>query len=276
LAKSLIYDEAFAYLRIGRMDADLGAAVRKAWQDLSATNKLKGVVLDVRYADGHDYVAAAAVADLFLENERVLLDLGEGAIKSKTKNDAITLPVMILVNGQTAGAAEALAAVLRETKTGLLLGAKTAGQAAVAREFKLKTGQVLRIATAPVKLGNSQALTPEGVKPDIEVQVSAEDEWAYFQDAYAVLQRDPDPAAGAGASSGTVVAGLSTNRPSRSRINEAELVRMRKGESDPDEVAPSRRSRAAEGDKPQVRDPVLVRALDLLKALAVVRRGQTK
>ena len=83
-----------------------------------------------------------------------------------------------------AGAAEALAAVIRETGTGLILGSRTAGQAAIAEEFPLKNGQRLRVATAPIQLGDGSSLSLEGVNPDITVQVTSEAERTYYADAF--------------------------------------------------------------------------------------------
>src|SRR5712671_5457165 len=115
LGKTSVYDGEIAYLRVGRVAKGLPEAVRKNCESLLATNKLKGLVLDLRYASGTDYSAAAAVADLFLSKERPLLDWGNGMVRSKEKTDALTVPVAILVNHQTSGAAEAVAALLRET-----------------------------------------------------------------------------------------------------------------------------------------------------------------
>src|SRR5204863_160496 len=105
---------------------------------------------------------------------------GKGLVRSKEKSDAISLPVATLVNGQTAGAAEALAAILRETGTALILGSKTAGHAMIAQDYPLKEGGRLRIATAPIQLGDGSALPLDGLKPDISVAVSPEDERQYY------------------------------------------------------------------------------------------------
>src|SRR5207253_2621774 len=111
----------------------------------------------------------------------------------------------------------------------------------------------------------------ERLKPDILVDVSAEDERAYFVDAYKSLSKAP---ASGGAS--TNVASLSiTNRTPRKRLNEAELVRMlREGETPEDEL-PKPSGRGAESAKPVIADPALARAIDLLKALAVVRHTRS-
>ena len=93
-------------------------------------------------------------------------------VRSKENSDALSVPVAVLVNRQTVGAAEALAAVLRETGAGLILGSNTAGQAMIAQEFPLKNGERLRIATAPIQLGDGSALSGQGLKPDIAVEVA--------------------------------------------------------------------------------------------------------
>jgi hypothetical protein len=125
----------------------LAGQIVSALKQLTASNQLKGIILDLRFADGHDYAAAAAAADLFVSREMPLLDWGSGSSRSKAKSDAITLPLAVLVNHQTAGAAEALAAVLRDDCQAMILSTTTAGDATIGREFPLKNGQSLSIAT---------------------------------------------------------------------------------------------------------------------------------
>src|SRR5262249_43692162 len=147
-----------AYLRITKVDEDLARAVSAAYQQLSSTNKISGLVLDLRYTDGTDYAAATATADLFVGKNEPLLNWGNGVVSSHEKPDAITVPVAVLVNHATSGASEALAAMLREVNAGLILGNRTAGAAMVSQEYPLKDGERLRIASAPVTLGDGSTL----------------------------------------------------------------------------------------------------------------------
>ena len=62
VSKSNVMEGDIAYVRIERVGDGLAKAVRDAWQTLDRTNKLQGVVLDLRYADGDDYAAAADTA----------------------------------------------------------------------------------------------------------------------------------------------------------------------------------------------------------------------
>jgi hypothetical protein len=274
VTKSSLFDGNIGLIRIGSVENGLAQSFRKAYEELGTTNKLRGLVLDLRYTGGSDYAAAAAVSDLFLKKERSLLNWGNGLVRSTTKNEAITVPIAILVNRETAGAAEALAAVLRETGTGLILGRPTAGQAMVAQEFPLNNGDRLRVATAPVQVGeDGVSLTAEGLKPDITVEVAKADERAYYADAFIVLPK-PSFAANANLSLTNSVNG--TNRPPRrARFNEAELVRERREGLGTDSETASAASRESDFDKPVVHDPVLARALDLLKGLAVVRQSRS-
>ena len=296
LAKASLLEGDVANLRIAHVAGGLAGDIQAAVTKLGATNKLKGLVLDLRFGGGADYAAAAAVADLFLGEGKPLLDWGNGVVKSERKNDPIKLPVAVLVNRETGGAAEALAAVLRETGAGLILGGTTEGSAMIGQEFPLQNGQRLHIATSPVKVGDGKLLSALGLKPDIEVSVSLTEERVYLDNPYGLQSK---LFAQAGESGSSTTLGGTNRSPRRARLNEAELVRARReGQSLDGEVPVSRLARPNEADlvrarrdglsldgdlplprnvepeKPLLRDPALARAVDLLKGLAVVRASR--
>jgi C-terminal processing protease CtpA/Prc len=132
----------------------------------------------------------------------------------------------------------------------------------ISQDFPLSNGDILRIATTPIQLGDGGNLSSSGIKPDIMVNVSKADQRLYYADPFKEL---------------TIASnsdGARTNSPNgatrirRPRFNEAELVRERRDGI----VADSESGGAGEGeDKPVVRDPVLGRALDFLKGLKLVR-----
>jgi hypothetical protein len=269
LAKSTLYDGATAYLRIGRVGEGLAGQIASSLKKLAGTNQLRGVVLDLRFTGGHDYAAAAEVASLFLAREMPLLDWGNGLVRSKPNPDAITLPVAVLANQQTAAAAEALAAVLRESDQALILGAPTAGEATIGQVFPLKNGQFLRIATAAVKLGDDEMLSAFGVKPDIQVAVNPEDEKVFFADPYKDL---PSRAGLIAAFGGTSAGPEGTNRVAARHTTEADLIRERKERPGMElEYNTPDSSQPGPEQPPVIHDPVLGRALDLIKAIASMK-----
>jgi hypothetical protein len=269
VTKSNLFDGPIVYVRVARVGEGLAGLVRQAWEQFAGTNKPKGLVLDLRYASGEDYAAATAVAELFLSQERPLLDWGNGMARSKEQQKTVDVPVAAMVNRETAGAAEAVAGILRQTGAGLIIGSRTAGLAMIAHEYPLKNGGHLRIATAPIHLGNGEALPTDGLRPDIAVTVSPNDERAYYADAFKDLIRTNQLSGDGLTVAGT---GAGTNRTRRIRFNEAELVRERRDGFNPDaeSAAPD-----DEHEKPVVRDPALARALDLLKGLALVKQSRS-
>jgi C-terminal processing protease CtpA/Prc len=205
---------------------------------------------------------------MFFSKEKPLLDYGDGMKNSTAKTNAFSLPLTILVNKQTTGAAEAFAGVLRQADIGLLLGTNTAGKATMGKEFTLNTGQRLWVATSLVKLGNGKSFPASGLQPDIKVEVSPADEHAYFEDAYKVLPKANDSANGSTNQTNLSV----TNRLARHRTSEAELVRMHRDGELPDLEAPAAKSRETEMPPHVIYDPALARAIDLLKGLSVVQQ----
>jgi C-terminal processing protease CtpA/Prc len=260
LAGTRVFDNAFAYVRIANVTPALPESFRAAYQYVVETNKdkIKGLVLDLRFATGTDYDAAAKVADCFLNSDRPLLDWQTGNARATKKASPIAVPVAILVNSKTTAAAEALAAVLREANVGLILGATTAGQASLYKDFPLSNGEELRVAVAPVSLTGGKVLA-KGIVPDVAVTASLDDERAYLQDPYQALLP-------AGAAKSETATNL-VEAPAR-RFDEAELVRQHKaGEDMEDQIEVG----APAPVVPVMADPVLAHALDLLKGLAIVQ-----
>ena len=212
LAKSVVLEGNVAYLRVGQVGKNLADEIRAAQGALAVSNKIAGTVLDLRFADGEGLDSAKAVADLFASKK---------------------LPLAILVNGQTRGAAAALASELRAGRAGLI--------------FESVTG--------PAQTNRETTALPQ---PDIVVAIGAEDERALMENPYAVPAPDDT-------NSPAVTNNL---LPFVNHTSEADLVRAKIKDGDEDESLPA--SRQTEPPKPFIRDPVLARAVDLIKGLAIV------
>jgi len=110
----------------------------------------------------------------------------------------------------------------------MILGATTAGEATTGRDFPLKNGQFLRIATASVKVGDNEPSPLAVSRRTSRLLSNREDEKAYFADPFRVPtaeidrrvagRRSPPPAG--------------TNHASRaSHISEADLIRGAEGKA---------------------------------------------
>ncbi|MEJ5239406.1 MAG: S41 family peptidase [Limisphaera sp.] len=251
-----VFEGNVGYIRVARVEASLPVELPKVWQTLSATNAVAGWILDLREANGLDYAAAQAAAALFLERPMALLDWGAGAATVSPASPPCSGFLVVLVNGQTRGAAEALAGALRLGRGAVIVGSRTAGAAALTQVFTLSNGQRLRLATTPVRLANGTSLSPIGLEPDIPVAVSREAELTWLADPFSA---GPAPPSRPGERAETAAR--------RSRANEAALVRaMRQNAAGPDTDTPDPETAGPN----VVRDPALARALDLVKAMAIL------
>ncbi len=257
---SAVLESNVAYLRVGEVESGLADKMNAVYRALATTNQVAGVALDLRFADGNDYAAAIAVADLFTAKKTTLLEWGKGVEASPPAGGLIPGPLVVLVNGETGGAAEALAAALREADAGLIIGSPTAGLAMMTRDFPLKNGERLRIAMNPVKLGNGVAISH--VSPDIAVTVSPNDERAYLQNPYTTLAPNNIPPT------------IATNDflPFVDHTSEADLVQQKLKDGDDEGASVPAHGKAQA--KPVIQDPVLARAVDLIKGLAIVHESR--
>jgi len=267
VSRQSVFDSTIGYVRISQVEEGLAGAIERQVNEMGVSNKLSGLILDLRYAAGADYTASAKAVDLFLKTEMPLLNAGKGLVNSQEKTNAIRLPVVALVNGETGAAAEAVAAVLRQTGAGLVIGGRTAGRAGVTTDFKLSSGQTLRIVTAPVQLGDAKPIPSTGVVPDIEVAVKADDEKDFYADSFGGTVKQG--ILGKGASTNTTAVARSGKRV---RVTEADLVKEKRGDGDFEAITNARVK--SEVEVPVIQDPALARAVDLLKGLAVVRQGK--
>jgi len=274
-----VYDNC-AYVRVGQVTLALAPQLAAALQsaDFAAS---RGLVLDLRFAVGTDYQAAANVVALFLNTEKTVLSWGDRQGLSTAQTNAWTRPVTVLVNHDTRGGAEALAAALRQQRLGILIGGPTAGVAAVFKEVPLGDGNPnrLRLAVSVVKTADGQALSETGVEPDILVRMRAEQDRAYLADPYTIVLSS-SAMGGSGAGTNTLTGATTVVRK---RVSEADLVRQKRdveaavrgvgsdalpaGSASTNAPASAPRPTPAEVAR-VIKDPVLGRAIDLLKGLA--------
>jgi hypothetical protein len=159
---------------------------------------------------------------------------------------------MVLADSDTSGAAEAIAAALRFYNKALVIGQPTAGRAAEYSDLPLPNGKSVRLAVAEMVSPEGGLLFPEGVKPDLPVEMSLAEKRQIFQ---------------SNSEKGMGPFIYETGRP---HMNEAALLAGTNPELEAAEAAQQRRGRAPEKLPPH--DPVLQRALDVVTSLEVYQK----
>jgi carboxyl-terminal processing protease len=132
--------------------ADLGDAIRS----LQAQG-MKGLILDLRSCPGGMLEAAVGVASLFLSGGVVVTTQGRDGAEVATIADAAKsmgdFALVVLINEQTASAAEVVAGALQDRGRAVLVGTRTVGKGSVQSLIKLKEGSgAIKLTTAYYKL----------------------------------------------------------------------------------------------------------------------------
>lgn len=248
----------YGYSRLGEIDSTSSQRLATVLSQWRSTNELRGLILDLRFSSGSDFPAAANVADLFFPDGQAIMDWGDGMVRSSTKSNFQTLPVTVLVNRETRGTPEAIAASLKSAGLALIVGGTTAGEGAVYRDFLVSNGNTLRIAVKNVATGSGEVISMEGIVPDILVNIPLQWERSYLADPYTLVTSSTNSSNG----TNQVVASVRVRR----KLNEAELVRSKQTGT---EALPEIRHPSTDLVR-IIRDPVLARAVDLLKGLSII------
>jgi carboxyl-terminal processing protease len=242
------------YLRLGSLNGANLQALDKSLSSL-AGKKVNALIVDLRATEASsDLTLAAEFAKRFCPKGKPVFALRKPAgrqdrVFSSDRDPAFRGVIMVLADGDTAGVAEAIAAALRFYTKALVIGQPTAGRAAEYSELPLPNGKILRLAVAEMISPDGRSLFPEGVKPDLPVEMSMPDKRQIFQ---------------LSAEKGMGPFVYETARP---HMNEAALLAGTNPEVEAAEAAQQRRSRTLE--KPPPHDPVLQRALDVVTSLEV-------
>jgi len=174
------YDGNTAIITVTRFDNDTGTKIQNMVSSEFKGKDIKKVILDLR-GNGGGYVAAAQdLLSLWLEREQILTQksLHFGEEKSFTSGGKAVLKNMktiVLVNGSTASASEITAAALKEYGKATIVGTKTYGKGVVQKMINLSGGTMLKVTVAEWLTPKGNSINDEGVTPDVEVGITAED-----------------------------------------------------------------------------------------------------
>ena len=157
------------YLRLSAFRTGAAPVVSATLAKLARSNAA-GIVLDLRGNPGGVFEQAVAVASLFLDRGVIVTLIGAHArpqVYSSTKTTATRLPLVVLVDRDSASAAEIVAAALQENRRAVLVGEHTFGKAVVQSLRPLPNGAALRLTTATYLTPAGHDINLRGVKPDL-------------------------------------------------------------------------------------------------------------
>ncbi|MFV0416011.1 MAG: S41 family peptidase [Chthoniobacterales bacterium] len=174
-----VLDGRVGYVRIGSMDSNELVQMDAVIKSLDE-QKIHGLILDLRSIPySTNFEMATEFARRFCGKGHVLFRVEkpndkQERIYTSDRDPIFDGTLVILINERTSGAAEVLAATLRQYANAMIIGAQSAGEAVEFDYFPLGPGVDLEVAVAIAGIPGSSAVFPDGVSPDIALPFDAD------------------------------------------------------------------------------------------------------
>jgi carboxyl-terminal processing protease len=168
------------YIKVTSLADGKAAEVKSQLADLASKGAQK-IVLDLRGAANGKIQEGVAVANLFIGSGSLGRVLGKGDKETQTFNaDASKVvfngPLVVVIDRSTAGAAEVIAAAVKDQKRGEVVGERTFGTGSEQQLFSLSDGGALLLTTAKYAPATGKAFIEEPINPTIKVDRPVETE----------------------------------------------------------------------------------------------------
>ena len=164
------------YIKVENFDETTEDDFKYAVSDLRSQD-VKGLIFDVRNNPGGLLDSVADVLDYLLPEGDLVSETnkkGETKVLRTSDSNYIDLPMVVLVDGETASAAELFAADLRDFKAAELVGQTTYGKGIMQGAFPLEDGSAIKMTIAYFNPHSGVNFDGVGLKPDYEVVLTTE------------------------------------------------------------------------------------------------------
>jgi carboxyl-terminal processing protease len=162
-------DARIGYIQIMRFTNRTPDELDTAITELRQSN-IEAVILDMRYNGGGLLQESLEVAGRFLDGGVVFYERtreGERAFEAEEVGSMTDLPLVVLVNGGTASAAELVAGAIQDRERGILIGQTTYGKGTIQQIFTLSDASSIHVTSSEWLTPNHHVLDGVGLQPDI-------------------------------------------------------------------------------------------------------------
>ncbi len=170
-------EDKVAYIRITSFNEQTEKGLKAEMTELHKKlgKDMQGVVLDLRNNPGGLLDQAVAVADAFLDKGEIVSTRSRKPEDTQRFNArpgdiANSLPMVVLINGGSASASEIVAGALQDHRRAVLLGTKSFGKGSVQTIMPLPGHGAMRLTTARYYTPSGHSIQAKGIQPDIVVQ----------------------------------------------------------------------------------------------------------
>lgn len=165
-----LQDNGILYIRLGTINDYTAEEFKKTLQEYQDP---KGVIIDLRGNKGGYLKSALEIADSFLNRGMMIFTFGrdtggERKVYNATEGEYYKgKPIAILVDGETASAAEVIVAALQRNNRAAIIGSQTYGKGTVQNIYALENGSFIALTTERFLGFAKEAIDGSGIRPDI-------------------------------------------------------------------------------------------------------------
>ena len=169
-----ILENDIGYLEVTSFDKDTAKEFKTKYEDLQSRN-IKSLIIDLRNNGGGIVSEALTIANYIAnKGDKLLITVnknGEEEISKAEEKPIIDVPVVILVNENSASASEIVAGALKELGKATIVGTKTYGKGVIQQILTLTDGSGLKLTIQEYFTPNRNKINEIGIEPDEKVEL---------------------------------------------------------------------------------------------------------
>ncbi len=164
-----------AHVVIARFDANTDELFSEAISKAKAEGA-KGFIFDVRSNPGGNYETVCNMLDEILPEGVLVYTMDKNGEKVEEKSDAacLDMPMTVLINGNSASAAEIFAGAIKDFKAGKIIGTTSFGKGIVQGIYGLPDGSAIKLTISRYYTPSGVKIHGTGIEPDIEIDLDTD------------------------------------------------------------------------------------------------------
>lgn len=162
------------YIRLSQFNQKSDEDLHNALEEQTRKSQIRGLILDLRGDPGGLLDKAIKVADEFLDSGTIVTTVGfankQREEKRATPASQPRIPMVVLVDGQSASASEIVAGALKNLDRAVIIGSRTFGKGSVQVLYDNDDGSALKLTIAQYLTPGDVSIQSVGISPDVSLE----------------------------------------------------------------------------------------------------------
>ena len=188
-----VYSEEYeniGYIQIASFDEKTSKEFETEYNKLREKD-IKGLIIDLRNNGGGVFEEVVKIAKILVPKGLIMYTEDKNGKKREeiSTGDGLDIPLVVLINQNSASASEILAGAVKDRECGTLIGKKTYGKGVVQGWFMISDGTSIKLTIAKYFTPSGVCIDGIGIEPDIEVELGNSSVDLQLQKALDILRK---------------------------------------------------------------------------------------